>query len=326
MPYIDMSRDQLEAYRPALVAPADFDARWAATLAEARTHDLAVEARPADSPLALVDVADVTFSGFGGDRIRAWLLTPAGAAGPLPTIVQYNGYGGGRGLPHERLFWVAAGYAHLIMDTRGQGSAWGAGGHTPDASGGGDAAGPAHPGYMTRGILDFDAYYYRRVYTDAARAVEAARTLDAVDPDRVVVAGSSQGGGIAIAAAGLVTDVAAALVDVPFLCDIERGVDVADADPYQEVARYLAIHRDHEAAAFRTLAYVDGVHHAARAQAPTLFSAALRDEICPPSTVYAAYHAWGGPKEIVTYRFNGHEGGEAYQQQRQAAFLAEVLG
>ncbi|WP_062466405.1 acetylxylan esterase [Demequina maris] len=325
MPYIDMSLDQLGSYAPVLEAPADFDDRWAATLAEAREHPLDVEVTPVETPLALVDVADVAFSGFGGDRIRAWLVTPAGASGPLPTIVQYCGYGGGRGLPHERLFWAAAGYAHLIMDTRGQGSAWGHGGHTPDASGGGDAAGPAHPGYMTRGILDFDTYYYRRVLTDAVRAVEGARTLPVVDGDRLAVAGGSQGGGIAIAAAGL-TDVGAVLADVPFLCHIERGIDIADTDPYQEVARYLAVHRFHERAALRTLAYVDGVHHAARATAPALFSAALRDPTCPPSTVYAAYAAWGGPKEIETYRFNAHEGGDGYQQERQARFLTELWG
>ncbi|WP_062464613.1 acetylxylan esterase [Demequina soli] len=322
MPYQDMSLDQLEAYRPVLTAPADFDARWAATLAETRAHPLDVRLERVASPLRLVDVWDVTFSGFGGDRIRAWLVTPAGAVGPLPTIVQFNGYGGGRGMPHERLFWVTAGYAHLVMDTRGQGSAWGTGGHTPDASGGGDAAAPAHPGYMTRGILDFETYYYRRVYADAVRAVEAARSLAVVDDARVVVAGGSQGGGIAIAAAGL-TDVAAALVDVPFLCHIERGIDIADTDPYQEVARYLAVHRLHEDAALATLAYVDGVHHAARATAPALFSAALRDPTCPPSTVFAAYRAWGGEAAIETYRFNGHEGGDAYQQLRQAAFLEE---
>ena len=46
--------------------------------------------------------------------------------------------------------WAAAGYAHLVMDTRGQGSTWSVG-DTPDH----DTTGaPAHPGFMTRGILD----------------------------------------------------------------------------------------------------------------------------------------------------------------------------
>lgn len=318
-----MPLPDLEAYRPELTAPEDFDARWDATLAEARAHDLDVRVAPVDHPLAAIDVQDVTFAGFGGDPIRAWLLTPRGVSGPLPTVVQYNGYGGGRGLPIERLFWASAGYAHLVMDTRGQGSAWGGGGHTVDASGGGDAAAPAHPGFMTRGILDFDTYYYRRVITDAVRAVEAARSLAVVDTSRIAVHGGSQGGGLAIAAAALDGNVQAALVDVPFLCHIQRGMEIADSDPYQEVCRYLSIHRGHEEAVTRTLSYVDGVHFSARATAPALFSVALRDPITPASTVYAAYHAWSGEKAMEVYAYNGHEGGEACQQTRQAAFLEE---
>ena len=40
-------------------------------------------------------------------------------------------------------------------------------------------------------------------------------------------------------------------------------------------------------------------------------SVALMDPICPPSTVYAAYHAYAGPKQLSVYEFNEHEGGES---------------
>ncbi|BDZ61001.1 cephalosporin-C deacetylase [Demequina sediminis] len=321
MPFSDMSREALESYRPDLPAPADFDERWTATLAEARAAGGEVAVTPVDAGLALIEASDVTFPGFGGDPVRAWWLRPRGLTATAPVVVEFNGYGGGRGLVHERLLWAAAGYHYVFMDTRGQGSAWGNGGDTADASGGGDAGAPALPGFMTRGVREVETYYFRRLLTDAARCVDAVRTLPGIDPTRVVVAGASQGGGLAIAAAGLVPDVAGALVDVPFLCHIERGVRVAEHDPYQEIARYLAVHRDREEETFRTLAYVDGVHHAARAQAPALFSVALRDDVCPPSTVYAAYHAWAGPAQMVVYPYNGHEGGQAYQQRRQLTFL-----
>jgi cephalosporin-C deacetylase len=106
---------------------------------------------PVDSGLRLVDVFDV-HSGFGGHPIKAWLTRPAAGApiaGLFPEVGQYNGYRGGRGLPHEHVDWAASGYVHLFMDTRGQGSRWGAGGDTPDPVG----AGPATPGFMTRGLL-----------------------------------------------------------------------------------------------------------------------------------------------------------------------------
>ncbi|MFD7454374.1 acetylxylan esterase, partial [Kitasatospora sp. NPDC059827] len=43
------------------------------------------------------------------------------AEGPLPVVVTYMGYSGGRGLPTEHLFWSAAGCAQLVVDSRGQG-------------------------------------------------------------------------------------------------------------------------------------------------------------------------------------------------------------
>ena len=63
-------------------------------------------------------------------------------------MVEYVGYNGGRGLPGEKLAWAAAGYVHVLMDTRGQGSGWGNGGDTADPHG----SGAATAGFMTRGI------------------------------------------------------------------------------------------------------------------------------------------------------------------------------
>ena len=60
----------------------------------------------------------------------------------------------------------------------------------------------------------------------------------------------------------------------------------------------------------------------ARATAPALFSVALMDEICPPSTVYAAFHAYGGAKGLRVYPFNDHEGGQTFQEAAQLEWLA----
>src|SRR5262245_31702627 len=143
MPLFDLPLPELRAYKPDLAVPGDLDEFWAATLAETRRHDLAPTFERIDSGLTVIDTFDVTFAGFGGAPIRAWLHVPASRSGSLPAVVEYLGYGGGRGLPHEKMLYAAAGYAHLVMDTRGQGSTW-AVGDTPDPDG---AAGPAHPGY-----------------------------------------------------------------------------------------------------------------------------------------------------------------------------------
>ncbi|MFJ3393753.1 acetylxylan esterase [Leifsonia aquatica] len=302
--FTDLPESALRDYRSAVADPPDFDVFWERTLAESRRHPLLTRLEPVDTGLTTLDVYDVRFGGYAGEEVAAWLRVPRGADGPLAAVVQFHGYGRGRGDAVENLLWASAGYAHLELDTRGQG--WsGSRGVTPDS---GPGAGQV-PGFLTRGIGDPETYYYRRVFADAVRAVEVARSLDAVDPLRVSVFGVSQGGGIALAVAGLVPGLSRVVARVPFLCDIPRGIVASDRTPFRELTDHLAHYRDRTEDVLRTLSYFDGVNFAARASAPATFTVALMDPICPPSTVYAAYNAYAGPKTLHTWRYNGHEGG-----------------
>ncbi len=323
MALFDKPLEELRTYRPERSEPADFDAFWAHTLDETRRHPLDPRFEPVEGLLETVEVFDVTFSGYGGQRIKGWLLLPRRRDGRLPCVVEFIGYGGGRGLPLEWLDWSAAGFAHLVMDTRGQGSTWSKG-DTPDIPDAG--ANPSVPGFMTQGVLHPDTYYYRRVFADAVRAVETARAHPAVDPERIVVTGASQGGGIALAVGGLIPgEVRAVMPDVPFLCHFRRATELVDTRPYQEIATFCRIHRDRIEDVFHTLSYFDGMNFAARAQAPGLFSTAMMDDICPPSTVFAAYNHYAGPKDIRVYPYNQHEGGGVFQLVEQIRFLRARL-
>ncbi|WP_295122929.1 acetylxylan esterase [uncultured Leifsonia sp.] len=321
MPLTDLALPELLAFRPEVAEPDDFDTFWAGTIAEARSAGGEATLVPASTAVTQLIVEDLTFPGFAGEPVRAWVSRPREADVPLPAVVQYQGYNGGRGLAGENVQWALAGYVHVFMDTRGQGSGWGTGGVTADPHG----SGPAAAGFMTRGIHDPRAHYYRRVFTDAVRAVDAARALPFVDADRIAVTGGSQGGGIALAA-GALADVQAVLPDVAFLCAYRRGAEVAIGGPFQELATYLSVHRDQVETVFRTLSYLDGVNFARRIQAPSLFSVALMDSVVPPSTTFAAYnHLAAEDRAIEVYAFNDHEGGQFAHWQKQAEWLASRI-
>jgi cephalosporin-C deacetylase len=321
VPITDLPIDELRRYRPEVPEPADFEQFWAETLDESRAAGGSIELARVRAPFTELEVLDLTFPGFAGEPIRAWVTKPLGDE-RRPAVIEYLGYNGGRGLAGERLHWATAGHVHIVMDTRGQGSGWGTGGDTPDPHG----SGPAVPGFMTRGISDPRDYFYRRVFTDAVRLVDAARTLPFVDPARVAVTGGSQGGGISLAVAGLSAGLVAAMPDVPFLSNFRRSIDVAPGNPFAEIATYLSVHRDQERRVFDTLAYFDGVNFAKRATAPALFSVALMDDIVPPSGVFAAYNSYAGSdRELVVYPFNNHEGGAFQQWHTQAVWLAGRL-
>ena len=321
MAFFDFPLDQLKTYLPTREEPANFDSFWKSTLDEARTHPLNATFEKVDYGIVAQETFDVTFAGFGGQPVKGWLILPTQRTGKLPCVVEFIGYGGGRAFAIDWLLWASAGYAHFVMDTRGQGSTWSAG-DTPDLYA--DGGNAHYPGSMTKGILDAKHYYYRRVFTDAVRAIDTVRNHPEVDASQIAVTGGSQGGGITIAAAGLAPDVVAAMPDVPFLCHFRRATELEDLYPYKEIAEFCHVHRDKVDIVFNTLSYFDGVNFAARAKAKTLFSVGLMDKICPPSTVYAAYNHWAGEKDIKVYPYNGHEGGQSYQTIEKVKFIKNI--
>jgi len=311
MPWYDMPLERLREYRTDTAEPEGLDDWWAQRLRQARA-----QAQPAAFTLHEPDVYDpflvydVEFSGAGGDPIRAWYVKPAERAGrPSKVVVKFIGYGGGRGAPTEHLLLPALGYAVLIMDSRGQGGRWASG-----ATGDG-AVGPENSQVMSRGITTPEDYYYTRMFTDAALAVDAALELSEGAP--VAVSGASQGGGLALAAAALHRDnVGVCHADVPFLCDIQRAITLAPHAPYTEIPEFLAENIALIDTALNTLRYIDCALLARRITANCLLSVGLMDLICPPSTVFAAFNEIATDKDIAVYPYSGHSVPRAHAERQ----------
>jgi cephalosporin-C deacetylase len=312
----DMALEELRRYRPPVDEPEDFDAYWAAAMDVACAAPLDVEVRPADSVVTAIDVFDVRFTGHGGARIAAWLYVPPDANADAPVIVEFVGYGGGRGRPTEWLGWSCAGFPHLVMDSRGQGGGW----RRADTHDVGATGDPGARGFLTSGLDTPAQHYYTRLFVDAARALSVPSALPQLAERRVVATGTSQGGGLALAAANLDGNVAAVAADVPFLCHFRRAVAVTDSAPYLEISDFCRLYPQRVDQVFATLSYFDAVNHARRLAVPALFSVGLADLITPPSTVFAAFNHYAGAKSIEVYEFNGHDGASTTHFERKVAF------
>ena len=143
MPRYDLDDDELVRYQTSVAPPADLAEFWGRTIAEARALAWEPKVEPIECGLSVVDVFDVTFSGFGGEPIKAWLHRPAGTDGDLPVVVRIPGYECGRGLaPPGQPMATLPGTPPSASTARGQGSGWGWAGDTPDSGG----FGPSRPG------------------------------------------------------------------------------------------------------------------------------------------------------------------------------------
>lgn len=321
MVLIDLPLEQLRDYRCPRPAPDGHAELWERTLAESRGAAGDLRCEPVRSGLAVLDAYDVAFPGFGGEHVRGWWLLPRGRTGRLPVVVEYLGYGGGRGLVHERILWAAHGFAQLVVDSRGQGGVWNTG-DTPDLHG----SGPSSGGLLTRGVDHPDHLYYRRLLADAVLAVDAAARLPGADPRRIGTVGHSQGGAMALAAAALHPAVAATGARAPFLCGIARSLEVTDSGPYGELASYLAVHRTRAEEILAVLDVVDITHLAPRISCPIWVSLGLADLVCPPSGIFGAINAIEQvAPEVRTWPYNGHEAGGAHDDAHLSGWLHDRL-
>ncbi len=272
-----------------LPTPTDYGDFWGAALDEARRHPLRLRCTSVDAGLSAIEVVDVSFAGADGRPVSGWLRLPRHRSAPLPAVVHANGYGAGRLDAIDDLAWSAAGFAHLVVAAHGQG-----GGST---------------GHLLEGITTPERSYYRGVFVDAARAVDALRSLDGIDPSRIAVIGNSQGGGIALGVGALVPDLVAVLAQAPFLTHAPAALRRATAGPWLELRAYLAEHPERADRVARTLAYVDGVTSARHASAPGWISAGLDDGVCPVETARSAASAYAGPVSLREWPGAGHEAG-----------------
>ncbi len=296
----DLPLEQLKNYKPELTRQPDFDDFWNRALEELSRIPLKYSLTPVDYPVKGVKVYTLDFLGYNNANIQGSFAIPD-RVGPHPGLMLFHGYNWAlEGNIHETVTWALHGYACFQMLVRGQQ------GHSSDnvPSSTGFAS-----GWMTKGILNPEEYYYRAVYLDAVRALEILSYIDNVDSKRIGVTGGSQGGGLTLAAAALSDIPVVAAADFPYLSNFDRAIEITPQGPYNEFNEYFRRNTapEIEEQAKKTLSYFDVMNLAPRIKCHTWVSSGLIDTITPPSTIFAAYNHMTCSKEIASYRYFGHE-------------------
>jgi cephalosporin-C deacetylase len=303
MPLIDLPLDQLKTYIGRNPRPADHDEYWSRAIAEMRSVDPRVELVPHPVNAPYAECFDMYFTGVRGARVHAKYLRPSKPRGKHPAVLQFHGYTGNSGEWTEKLKWVALGYSVAALDCRGQG------GLSEDVGG---TKGTTWRGHIIRGLEDRpDNLLFRHIFLDTAELAGIIMAMPDVDPDRVGATGGSQGGGLTLACAALEPRVRRAFPAFPFLCDYRRVWEMDQAKrAYEELAWFFRAYdplHAREEEIFTTLGYIDVQHLAPRIRAETRVAVGLMDEICPPSSQFAAYNRMTCPRSLVIYPDFGHE-------------------
>lgn len=304
MPLSDLPLPELEVFEGRNPRPSDFDDYWSAALDElAETPDARALA-PAAFAARAADAFDLTYDGVRGARLHAKLLVPRAATAAAPALVWFHGYMGQSADWTAMLPYAAEGFVVAALDVRGQG-----GGLSTDPGG---HLGSTCFGHITRGASDApENLLYRHIYLDCARLAQVVASLPQVDAGRVCAYGGSQGGGLALACAALEPSIARVASLYPFLCDWLRVWELeVDTSAYQGLRQHLRSTDPTHArkdAFFTTMGYIDVQHLAPRIRGDVLMGIGLVDDICPPSTQFAAYNRITAPKQRILYPDFGHE-------------------
>ena len=176
-------------------------------------------------------------------------------------------------------------------------------------------------GYWATNMDDKDNYYYKRVYLGCVRSVDFIETLDCFDGENIAVTGGSQGGALSIVTAGLDKRIDYLAAFYPALSDL-TGYLSERAGGWPHLFRNDFTNKPEK---IETSKYFDVVNFARFVNIPGWYSWGFNDNVCPPTSTYAAYNVIPGIKELHIFQETQHWTFPE-QQEMKNEWLLEKLG
>lgn len=303
MPLLDMPLEKLRNYQGISPCPADIDEYWDNALKEMDAVEHNATFTEIDFPCKGIKFYDMYFTGTKNTKLYSRVAIPENIDGKAPAVLMFHGLSGSFKNFTDIIPYAANGFVVATLDTRGQG------GRSDDA---GVSCGSTYSTPFVRGIDGGkNDLYLRDAYLDTALLAKIIMGLDCVDETRVGCMGGSQGGGLSLACASLVPSIKKCAPNFPYMSDYKRVWEMDLDKGAYEGLRYFLRHYDprHERVdeIFETLGYVDIQNITKRIKAEVLMATGLQDQVCPPSTQFAAYNKITSKKDVVIYPDFGHE-------------------
>ena len=285
-----------ELIKPTVQMPADFKVFWQQAIKNLSDIPLdpRVELIKAYST-EKVNVYEVSFQNINSSRIYGILSVPK-KEGKYPAVLKVPGagvraYGGDVALAEQGLITLEIGIhgipvtlANEVYKNLGAGGLY---------------------QYSSVNLDNKDQYYYKRVYLGCVRALDFLVSQSGYDGKNLAVYGGSQGGALAIVTAALDNRVKFLGAYYPALSDITGYLNNrAGGWPHLLTNDKLAINNKKEK--LETITYYDVVNFARQLTVPGFYSWGFNDEVCPPTSMYAAYNSIAAPKELLIYKETGH--------------------
>ena len=158
-------------------------------------------------------------------------------------------------------------------------------------------------GYLENGIDNRDRYYMKHVYLALVRCIDLLTSLPEWDGRNVAVQGGSQGGALALVAAGLDKRVNLCVVNHPALSDMAGYTEKGRTGGYPHFNRMTGLYNPSN---ISTMAYYDVVNFARKVKATTYMTWGYNDNTCPPTTSYAVWNTLNCEKESLITPINEH--------------------
>jgi len=279
-----------------LTREADFFNFWEESLAQLASTAPNFQLRPnkqQSQSQSKVSVFEVSMQSFDNICVRGWLEIP-NQDGLFPSVLRVPGYG-------QNMKPVGNQEDLIVFSFNPRGH-----GNSQD-----DISGKPED-YWVRGLDDRNTYFYRGAYLDCVRAVDFLCTLDKVDQQKIAVWGASQGGGFAFATAALDNRIDLCVADIPFLCNWENYFKLTHWDEMDDWLNKKK-HRSW-AHTLKTMSYFDTMNLCDRVTCKTIMNVGLQDQICPPTTSFAAFNRVRGTKTYKIYPARGHGLGKEHRQ------------